>query len=88
MARPSTIPRETLVTLVSALLNAERRIAMLERRLSDARWLGPGEEPNDRDKEAARKRVAESLGGLLQAAMEEPEEEEGDPNSWGPGSPE
>ena len=84
MARPSsTIPRETLVTLVSALLNAERRIAMLERRLADARWLGPGEEPNDRDKEAARKRVADSLGALLQAEMDDGD---GDPNSWGPGS--
>lgn len=84
MARPSsTIPRETLVTLVSALLNAERRIAMLERRLADARWLGPGEEPNDRDKEAARKRVADSLGALLQAEMDG---DDHDPNSWGPGS--
>ena len=83
MARPSTIPRETMVTLVSALLNAERRIAMLERRLADARWLGPGEEPNERDKEAARKRVADSLGALLQAELES---DEGDPNSWGPGS--
>ena len=83
MARPSTIPRETLVTLVSALLNAERRIAMLERRLADARWLGPGEEPNERDKESARKRVADSLGALLQAEMSD---DDSDPNSWGPGS--
>lgn len=81
--RSSTIPRETLVTLVSALLNAERRIAMLERRLADARWLGPGEDPNDRDKELARRRVAESLGALLQAEMET---DDSDPNSWGPGS--
>jgi hypothetical protein len=82
MPRPSSIPRETLVTLVSALLNAERRIAMLERRLADARWLGPGEEPNERDKESARKRVADSLGALLQAEMDD----DSDPNSWGPGS--
>ncbi len=68
------------MTLVSALLNAERRIAMLERRLADARWLGPGEDPNERDKEMARKRVAESLGALLQAEMDVEE----DPNSWGP----
>lgn len=76
------------MTLVSALLNAERRIAMLERRLADARWLGPGEEPNERDKESARKRVADSLGALLQAEMTETGEGEAEtnPNSWGPGS--
>lgn len=84
MARTSsTIPRETLVTLVSALLDAERRIALLERRLHDARWLGPGEEPNERDKEVARKRVAESIGALLQSEMTP---DDPDPNSWGPGS--
>jgi hypothetical protein len=78
MARTSsTIPRETLVTLVSALLDAERRIAMLER------WLGPGEEPNERDKEMARKRVADSLGALLQAEMTP---EDGNPDGWGSGS--
>jgi len=84
MARTSsTIPRETLVTLVSALLDAERRIAMLERRLHDARWLGPGEEPNERDKEMARKRVADSLGALLQAEMTP---EDSNPDGWGSGS--
>ncbi|MCU0654542.1 MAG: hypothetical protein MUF64_04385 [Polyangiaceae bacterium] len=84
MARSSgSIPRETLVTLVSALLDAERRIALLERRLHDARWLGPGEEPNDRDKEVARKRVAASIGALLQAEMNS---DDADPDRWGPGS--
>lgn len=83
MARSSSsIPREALITLVSALLNAERRIAMLERRLHDARWLGPGEEPNERDKELARKRVADSIGALLQVEMNS---EDPDPNSWGSG---
>jgi hypothetical protein len=81
MARSSaSIPRETLVTLVSALLAAERRIAMLERRLNDARWLGPGEEPNTSDKETARRRVADSIGTLLQTEMS-PDET---PDSWNP----
>ncbi len=80
MARPSSIPRETLVTLVSALLAAERRIAMLERRLNDARWLGPGEEPNTSDKEVARRRVADSIGSLLQSEMTSDES----PDTWSP----
>jgi hypothetical protein len=83
MARSSSIPRETLVTLVSALLAAERRIAMLERRLNDARWLGPGEEPNPLDKEVARRRVAESIGSLLQAEMSPGESSD----SWTPPEP-
>ncbi len=61
--RPLT--REALLPIVAALLEAERRIAMLERRLQDARWLGPGEAPNAADKETARVRVAESIGALL-----------------------
>lgn len=74
------MPREALITIVSALLNAERRIAMLERRLADARWIGPGEEPNDRDKDLARKRVAETIGALL--ALSQGEGGQG-PDSWG-----
>ena len=76
-------PRETLVTLISALLNAERRIAMLERRVSDARWLGPGEEPNERDKETARKRVADAMGSLLQLDVPDPDEPEDPNDTWG-----
>lgn len=70
MSRSSFPPlsRESLVPLIAALLQAERRIAMLERRLSDARWLGPTEEPNDTDKEKAKRRVAESVGALAAAA--------------------
>lgn len=62
--------RDILVPLIAALLAAERRIAMLERRLYDARWVGPGEEPNVRDKAVAMQRVKESLGGLYVAEEE------------------
>ncbi len=58
------LPQDALVPLIAALLSAERRIAMLERRLSDAHWLGPGEEPNPLDKDVARRRVAEAMAGL------------------------
>ena len=37
---------------------------MLERRLTDARWLGPTEEPNEADKEKAKRRVGESVGAM------------------------
>ena len=50
--------------IFAALLQAERRIAMLERRLGDARWLAPAEEPNAADKEVAKRRVAVSIGHL------------------------
>ena len=58
------VPQDALIPLVAALINAERRIALLERRMYDARWIGPGEEPNARDKEVARQRVAEAIGAL------------------------
>ena len=66
MSRSSFPPlsRESLVPLIAALLQAERRIAMLERRLTDARWLGPTEEPNEADKEKAKRRVGESVGAM------------------------
>lgn len=64
MALNTPLTHEALIPLVAALLNAERRIAMLERRLSDARWLGPTEQPNDRDKAVAKERVFASIGGL------------------------
>ena len=51
--------------MVVALLAAERRIAMLERRLGDARWLGPGEQPSEADKTIAKERVRESLGAWI-----------------------
>ena len=57
-------PHDALVPLIAALLGAERRIAMLERRLRDARWLGPTEEPNPHDKEIARRRVSEAIESL------------------------
>jgi hypothetical protein len=60
--------RDALVPLVAALLAAERRIALLERRLYDARWIAPGEEPNDRDKEVAKQRVMETIGALATIA--------------------
>ena len=69
MSRSSFPPlsRESLVPLIAALLQAERRIAMLERRLGDARWLAPGEQPNELDKEKAKRRVAESVGAMAAA---------------------
>jgi hypothetical protein len=54
-----------LFPVVVALLAAERRIAMLERRLGDARWLGPDEGPSEADKELAKRRVRESLGAWV-----------------------
>ena len=63
--------RDVLVPLIAALLASERRIAMLERRLADARWLGPGEEPSDRDKAVAQARVRDSLGGLALPGVED-----------------
>ncbi|MFO0660984.1 MAG: hypothetical protein U0165_14305 [Polyangiaceae bacterium] len=59
------VTHETLIPLIAALLEAERRIAMLERRLADARWLGPGEQPNENDKAVARERVVASIGALV-----------------------
>jgi hypothetical protein len=73
-----TIPpksRNALVTLIAALLQTERRIAMLERRLGDARWLGPNEIPNDNDKRVALARVSESIGPLITLAEDELEDQ-------------
>lgn len=72
MGSPGSLPRESLVPLVAALLDAERRIALLERRLSDARWIAPGEQPNQQDKEVARRRVGASIGALAQLLDDEP----------------
>ncbi len=58
------ITHDTLIPLVAALIDAERRIAMLERRLRDARWLGPNEQPNEQDKQVAKQRVNASIGAL------------------------
>lgn len=63
------VTHETLIPLIAALLEAERRIAMLERRLADARWLGPGEQPNDNDKAVARERVVASIGALVNTSV-------------------
>lgn len=64
MTRSSPPPRDILVPIVAALIAAERRIAMLERRLGDAKWLGPGESPNEQDKRVAFERLKESLVAL------------------------
>lgn len=64
MTRSSPPPRDILVPIVAALIAAERRIAMLERRLGDAKWLGPGEAPNEQDKRVAFERLKESLVAL------------------------
>ena len=64
------VSREMLIPVVAALLAAERRIAMLERRLTDARWLAPTEEPNAQDKAIAQRRVAENIGSLAGLAGE------------------
>ncbi len=64
MTRSSPPPRDILVPLVAALIAAERRIAMLERRLGDAKWLGPGEAPNELDKRVAFDRLRDSLVAL------------------------
>jgi hypothetical protein len=68
--------REVLFPLVVALLAAERRIAMLERRLTDARWLGPGEIPNADDKRIAKERVRESLGAFVAVPDDPPEDDD------------